>query len=74
MNECDLALLDKFVALVDEKNFVSFNELSKVLGLSTSELVALKTRFEEYLRDHRGEDFRLVSDIDTDLPGFFIES
>ena len=62
-----------FLAIVDKRDFVTFEELSKKLGITTSELIALKGEFEEELR-REDDKIRLTARHDMDPPCFEIES
>lgn len=60
-----------FKAVVGGRNFVSFDELVKSLGVDRGMLIALKDDFEAALRQ-RDSKLHLTSRIDLDPPGFEI--
>ncbi len=73
MADRDERLLEKFARLAASKNFLSFDELTTALGISAWELIRLKPDLEERLREE-DDKVRLVSRMDLEPPGFYIES
>ena len=65
--------IEEFVALIQNRNFISFSQLSYELGMLPEEIISLKCEFEEELR-REDKKVHLISRIDLEPPGFQIES
>lgn len=68
----DLLRLANFIGL---RNFVTFAEIQESLGLSFSQIIALKLSLEDHLRAQPGDNSKVsvTSVIHINSPGFFIE-
>jgi len=68
--ESDLA--QAFIEIVAGRNFVAFEELETKLRTSRSELIRLKGKLEDALRQHEHSHIHLTSRLEVDPPGFEI--
>ena len=68
----EMQVEQKFVGLIDGRNFVAFVEIEQHLGLSRCELIRRKCRLEDVLRLHVGEKLCLTTRVDLNPPGFEI--
>jgi|ETNmetMinimDraft_35_1059890.scaffolds.fasta_scaffold619839_1 hypothetical protein len=66
-------IVQRFLDIVNGRNFVTFDELSKKLVISVSEMIRLKGNFEDRLM-LEDDKIRLTSCPNKHLPGFEIES
>jgi hypothetical protein len=62
----------RFVQLIEGRNFITFTELEEQLGLSQTEVISLKTKFEEALCADAGQRMHITSRVDLTPPGFEI--
>lgn len=73
LNELEDPVSRKFLEAVGERNFISFETLAGILGLSVDAVIAKKPVLEATLRE---EDpaATLTSRVDLSPPGFEIKS
>lgn len=62
-----------FAALVKNRNFITFDQLTTAIRIPISEILELKSEFEKHLKNEDNK-IRVTSRPDLGKPGFEIES
>ncbi len=62
-----------FAAIVNNRNFITFDELTEAMGIPISKVLEMKREFEDQLRVDDNK-IRITSRVDLKKPGFEIET